>query len=323
MIMNKHLKRFFLIFCLAASAPMTVLGQQDPEFSQFMYNKLYYNPAYAGVEGLTRFDLLLRSKWTGYSSTFDGNGGAPTTEVLSISSPIFKINSGFGVYIMNDNLGNLNNLGFQASYAYHFQVKDAKLSVGLSGGFYAQSIDFSKYRPTDPNDPLIGEGKETNVKPDMGFGVHYQGKKLYLSVGAAHLLSPSFNFGSDNLRNTLEPNVTFMAGYDYNISYNIVLTPSLLVQTDFNKALINFGAIGTFNEKFWGGITYKYEESVAIILGIGLLKDNALEIGYAFDYIVHSQDAKQPTSNEIRLSYALPANPFGGKKVVRTPRFRH
>lgn len=318
-----RLYKIFICLSIFLGLGYTSNAQQDPEFSQFMFNKMYYNPAYAGVEGLTRFELLVRSKWTGYSSTFDGNGGAPTTEVLSISSPIFKINSGFGAYIINDNLGNLNNLGFQASYAYHLQLKEAKLSFGVSGGFYAQSIDFDKYRPSDPNDPLIGQGKETNVKPDLGAGIFFQGKKLYLSLGAAHLLSPSFSFGQDDLRNTLEPNVTFMGGYDYNISYNLLLTPSVLVQSDFNQYLVNVGAIATYNDKFWGGFTYKVQESVTLILGMGLLKDNSLHIGYAFDYIVHSQDAKQPTSNEIRLSYALPANPFGGKKVIRTPRFRH
>jgi type IX secretion system PorP/SprF family membrane protein len=316
-------KRLFIFISFLVTVNFGASAQQDPEFSQFMFNKMYYNPAYAGVEGLTRFNLLLRSKWTGYSSTFDGSGGAPTTEVLTISSPIYKIKSGFGAYILNDNLGNLNNLAFQASYAYHVAVKDAKLSFGVSAGFFSQSIDFDKYRPSDPNDPLIGEGKETNVKPDMGLGVFYQGKKLYLSASVAHLLSPSFNFGLDELRNTLEPTVTFMGGYDYNINYNLILTPSVLVQSDFNKVLLNLGVVGTYNDKFWGGITYKYQESVAIILGMGLLKDNSLHLGYGFDYIVHNQEAKQPTSNEIRLSYALPVNPFGGKKVVRTPRFRH
>ena len=317
------LKRIVVLLFFVVTLNFGVSAQQDPEFTQFMYNKMYYNPAYAGVEGLTRFNLMLRSKWTGYSSTFDGQGGAPTTEVLSISTPIFKIKSGFGAYVVNDNLGNLNNLGFQASYAYHVRLKEAKLSIGVSAGFFSQSIDFSKYRPSDPNDPLIGEGKETSVKPDLGFGIFYQGKKLYLSASAAHLLSPSFNFGTDDLRNTLEPNVTFMMGYDYAINYKVLITPSLLVVSDFNKFLINLGAVVTYNDKFWGGLTYKYQESVSVILGIGLLKDNSLEVGYGFDYIVHNQDAKQVTSNEIRLSYALPMNPFGGKKVVRTPRFRH
>ncbi|HHL51934.1 MAG TPA: type IX secretion system membrane protein PorP/SprF, partial [Flammeovirgaceae bacterium] len=99
--------------------------------------------------------------------------------------------------------------------------------------------------------------------------------------------------------------------------------PSLLVQSDFKKALINIGAIAELNEKFWGGLSYKYQESVAVILGMSLLKSKALEVGYGFDYIVHQQDAKQPTSHEIRLGYVLPVSSFGGRKVIRTPRFRH
>jgi hypothetical protein len=114
-----------------------------------------------------------------------------------------------------------------------------------------------------------------------------------------------------------------MSGYDYEISYNFVITPSVLIQSDFSKVLVNFGAIARYNDKFWGGLTYKYQESATIILGMSLLKSKSLEVGYGFDYIVHDQEAKQPTSHEIRLAYLLPVSTFGGKKVVRTPRFRH
>jgi type IX secretion system PorP/SprF family membrane protein len=314
---------FLWLFGLFFIVSTTVKAQQDPEFTQFMFNKMYYNPAYAGVRGVTEFNLLIRSKWTGYSSTFDGAGGAPNTQVFTMNSPIYTLKSGFGAYLINDNLGNLNNLSFMGAYAYHFAIKDAKLSLGVNAGFFSQSIDFSKYRPSDPSDPLIGSGKDTQVKFDMGVGAFYQAKKLYVSVSVNHLASPSFNFGIDNLRNALQPTLYVMSGYDYNVSYNLVITPSVLVQSDFTKTLVNIGAIAYYNDKFWGGITYKYLESATVILGMNLLKSKALEIGYGFDYIVHDQEAKQPTSHEIRLGYNLPVSTFGGKKVVRTPRFRH
>ena len=309
-----------LFFLLGNSS----FAQQDPEFTQFMFNKMYFNPAYAGVEGVTHFNLLLRSKWTGYASTFDGPGGAPTTQVFTVSSPIYKLKSGFGAYIMNDNLGNLNNLSMQGSYAYHIPVKESKLSIGVNLGFFAQSIDFSKYRPSDPNDPLLRIGvRETQVRFDMGVGAYFQAKKYYISASVNHLASPSFNFGIENLRNSLQPTLFVMGGYHYAVNYNITVTPSIMVQSDFKKALINFGAIAEFNDKFWGGVTYKFQESVAVILGMNLLKSKSLEVGYGFDYIVHDQEAKQPTSHEIRIGYLLPVNNFGGKKVIRTPRFRH
>jgi len=314
-------KKLLLLLSISLLLGKVTYAQLDTEFTQFMDNKMYYNPGYAGVEGLTRLSLMLRSKWTGYSGTFDA-GGAPTTEVLTMSVPIFKFNSGFGAYIINDHLGPINNLALKGSFAYHVAVKDAKLSFGVNAGFFSQSIDFDSYRPNDIGDPLILSGKQTQFKPDMGFGVFYQAKSFYGSLSVDHLLSPSLNYGSDELRNSLEPIAYIMAGYHYDITYNLELTPSLLVQSDFNNYLINFGAIITYNEKFWGGITYKYMESASVILGMSFLKSNAMQIGYGFDYIVHDQLAKQATSNEIRLSYALPINPFGSKKVVRTPRFR-
>ena len=319
MVLSRFLRLFGFFFLLSASAN----AQQDPEFTQFMFNKMYYNPAFAGVEGVTQFNLMVRSKWTGYASTFDGAGGAPNTQVFSINSPLYKLKSGFGAYLINDNLGNLNNLGFQGAYAYHIKVKESKLSLGVNMGFFSQSIDFSKYRPADPSDPLLGSGKDTQVRFDMGFGAYFQAKKFYVSASVNHLLSPSFNFGIENLRNALQPTLVFMGGYHYEVSYNLVITPSVLVQSDLEKVLINFGAIARYNDKFWGGITYKYQESAALILGMSLLKSKALEVGYGFDYIVHDQEAKQPTSHEIRLGYFLPVSTFGGKKVVRTPRFRH
>ena len=144
-----------------------------------MFNKMYYNPAYAGVEGITHFNLLIRSIWTGYTSTFDGAGGAPTTQVFTMSSPVYKLKSGFGAYIMNDNLGNLNNLSMQGSYAYHIPIKESKLSLGINLGFFSQSIDFSKYRPSDPNDPLLKTGRETQVRLDMGVGAYFQATKYH------------------------------------------------------------------------------------------------------------------------------------------------
>jgi len=319
MILRRLLRLFGFFIFISTS----VFAQQDPEFTQYMFNKMYYNPAYAGVEGITKFNLLIRSKWTGYASTFDGAGGAPNTQVFTVSSPLYKLKSGFGAYLINDNLGNLNNLSFQGSYAYHLPVKGGKLSIGANLGFFSQSIDFTKYRPSDPSDPLLGSGKDTQVRYDMGLGAFFQAKKFYVSASVTHILSPSFNFGINNLRNALQPTLFVMGGYHYEVSYNLIITPSLLVQSDFKKALINIGAVARYNDRFWGGISYKYQESAALILGMSLLKSKALEVGYGFDYIVHNQEAKQPTSHEIRLGYALPVNSFGGKKVIRTPRFRH
>ena len=108
-------------------------AQQDPQFSQYMFNSFYYNPAFAGSEGVTKITGLFRSQWLGYSPTY-GDGGAPTTQIFSIHTPVPKLKGGVGGYVVNDKLGPLNNFEAQLSYAYAINVKDAKLSFGLRAG---------------------------------------------------------------------------------------------------------------------------------------------------------------------------------------------
>src|SRR5260221_6935340 len=100
-------------------------GQQDPQFTQYMFNNIYYNPGFSGAEGVTKITALHRSQWLGYSFSFR-DCGAPNTQLLTFTTPIFKFNNGFRGYIFHDNLGPYNNLEAQASYAYHLDVKNSK-----------------------------------------------------------------------------------------------------------------------------------------------------------------------------------------------------
>ncbi|MDQ3535513.1 MAG: type IX secretion system membrane protein PorP/SprF, partial [Bacteroidota bacterium] len=132
-----------------------------------------------------------------------------------------------------------------------------------------------------------------------------------------------FDFGQETLRNPLENHMYFNAGYDIEYNYNLVLTPSVLIKTDLNTYSIEGGVMGTYNNKMWAGLNYRDGDSFIGIIGYALLKDNSLRAGYAFDLVVRAQDAKRPTSHEFLLSYTLPVVSAGGKKIVRTPRFRH
>jgi hypothetical protein len=101
------------------------------------------------------------------------------------------------------------------------------------------------------------------------------------------------------------------------------LRPSFIVKSDFNTYSFDVTLVGIYREKFWGGLSYRQSEAVIAMFGVSLLKDNSLQLGYALDYVIQAQAAKQKTSHEMMLSYTLPALSGGGKKVVRTPRFRH
>jgi len=287
-----------------------------------MFNTLYYNPGFAGVDGLTKFTAIHRSQWLGYQPSF-GGGGAPTTQILSMTAPIYKLNSGFGAYIVNDKLGPQNNLEAQASYAYHLGVKDSKISFGIRAGIYSQTVNFGQYRATDPNDPLLrSSGKESQIRPDLAAGVFFRKEKYYAGASFSHLIKSTFDFGLSQ-RNALKSHVYLTGGYFYDLNFDLRIQFMSLIKSDFTKTSIDVGGIAYFKDTMWGGLSFRQSEAAILMLGYSLLKDKSLKLGYALDYVVKDQKAKQPTSHEFMLSYELPVNPGSGKKVVRTPRYRH
>jgi len=322
-------RKIFYLFVFSGFYLLTsskAWAQQDPQFSMYMFNPIFYNPAYAGVEGVTKVIAVHRSQWLGYNPAFAASGGAPSTQTLAIQAPLFRFRSGVGLHITNDNLGPLNNLEVQASYAYHLAFKDAKMSFGIRLGIFSQAIDIGDYNPIDANDPIIlafEEGNDSQVRPDIAAGVFYQAKKFYVGISATHLTQAEFDFGQNVINNPLENHGYFTAGYNYEFNYKLVLTPSFIVRTDFNEYNFDLGFVGTYDDKFWGGLSYRQGEAAILMVGANLTKDKALGLGYAFDLVLVERDAKAATSHEFLISYKLPVTVSGGKKVVRTPRFRY
>jgi type IX secretion system PorP/SprF family membrane protein len=315
-------KKVYFLLLLTGVFFSDSFGQQDPQFTHYMFNTMFYNPGYAGVEGVTKLTAIHRSQWLGYEPTY-GGGGAPTTQIVSLSAPINKIKSGFGTYIVNDRLGPQNNLQVQASYAYHLALKDTKLSFGINTGIYSQTINFDQYRPIDPNDPLLkSSGKESQVRPDLGAGVFMQREKYYAGVSFSHLINSTFDFGLSQ-RNALETHMYITGGYYYQLNFDLRFQFSTLIKSDFTKTTVDLGGLAYYKDTMWGGLAFRQSEAAILMLGYSLLKDKSLKLGYGLDYVIKDQDAKQPTSHEFLLTYELPVNPASGKKVVRTPRYRH
>ena len=313
-------KRVFFSCLVLVGLTLESSGQQDPQFTQYMFNTIYYNPAFSGVEGVTKITALHRSQWLGYSSTFS-DGGAPTTQLITFTTPIFKLNSGFGGYITHDNLGPYNNMEAQASYAYHLGVKNSKLSFGLRTGIYSQTINNNYLRYVD-HETIFDGGSQSQIKPDMAVGVFWRKEKFYLGASFDHLTHASFDFGK-SVRNPLQTHLYITGGYMYEVNFDLKFQFNTLIQSDFVKTTFNVGALAYLKDTMWGGLSFRQGESMSLLLGYSFLKDKSLKLGYSLDYIVKDQAAKQPTSHEFMLIYELPANPGAGKKIVRTPRYRH
>lgn len=316
------LRRTFYTLAFVVSG-LASHAQQDPQFTQYMFNSLYVTPAFAGVEGVTQITAIHRSQWLGYESSFN-DGGAPTTQLISFTSPIYKLKSGFGAYFINDKLGPQNNVEGHAMYAYHLGVKDAKLSFGVKVGFYSQAINYDQYRAIHPEDPLLAgrAGKESQIRPDVGFGLFYRAEKFYLGAGINHLTRAEFDFGINQARNALENHLNFSGGYYYEVNFDLTLMPTALVKTDFKEYSFDLGVIATVKDKMWAGLSFRQSEAANVLLGYSFLKDQSLRLGYAIDIVVKDQEAKENFSHELMLSYQLPVYKTG-KKVVRTPRYRH
>lgn len=321
--MRSIVKRTLVLFAFFAISQ--AYAQQDAQFSQYLFNQLYLNPATAGInKEWTEVNFIHRSQWLGYSPTFD-QGGAPNTQVLSISTPLTKYRIGLGFHFVNDQLGPLRNNELQLSLAYHLPLpNDATLSFGARGGLYNHMVDFNQLRFVDPTDPLNIGGKQSEFSQDFAVGVHYRSKKYFGGVGINHLQRSSFSYGFDDLFfNALQRHMNVMAGVNFEINRYFTLTPSVLMKTDFNQWSVEGGIMGTYDEKINFGLSMRETEAAIAMIGLRLTKDNRLHLGYAFDYTLQARNAKEATSHEILLSYRLPVIKFYEPSVIRTPRFRH
>ena len=303
------------------------LAQQDPQFSLYMYNPLYYNPAAAGSEGVSRLQITQRTQYLGYQPTIASDGGAQSTQLLSFNMPLAKIKSGIGIYAFNDKLGAIINQAVQVSYAYRMTLKNGTLALGVQAGMYNRGINYGElFRARDPNDPGIPTGSVSQARPDFSAGVYYNTTDYWLGVSATHLNAARYTLITDRSTDPLDRNVNLTAGYRLSVG-SIDVQPSVLVQYStagrLKASTITANVIGTYDNRFWGGFGYRFGDALMVTGGINLTRNNALRVGYSLDIVTGRASIKSATSHELLLAYALPALDARKKPIVRTPRFRY
>jgi len=299
-------------------------AQQDAQFTQYMYNGLYYNPAFAGKETGYQFSALHRTQWLGYS-TAAGTGSGINTQLLTASGRITGTNLGFGLNFVNDDIGPTTNQEVNISLAYHLNIGRGVLSIGASGGFFSSNINYEVLNPVN-RDPLIpSTGTESQINFNLGGGLMYDHGNFYVGLSSRHINEPDFDFGEGAFGNQLVNHNYLLAGYRINPFGLLRFEPSFLLKSvGFNNFSYDVSVIATHNEKVSGGLAYRGEESVSVLLGYSLLRDNSMRLGYAFDLVVGGVEAKAPTSHEFMLTYRLPTVTRDLQRVIqRTPRFRY
>lgn len=322
------------LICISYAAT----AQQDAQFTQYMFNPLYWNPATAGND-LDNIDLTVihRSQWLGYSSTFD-DGVAPTTQAFTFSMPFprkeTKVDGnhfGLGVSFLHDQTGLFRNVEAQLALAYHYETKAGKLSFGLSSGFYNQSLDASNLRFVVPGDPVAPtDGTLSDMKADLNAGIYFNNARYYAGIAASGLLGSEFNFSptSDTTGSALAVHLNFMAGYHIDLSSTWRVTPSTIVKfaesdnISYEVSVLFTNHDGAF-DKFYAGLAYRDSEGPSLLAGIYLTENKNLRLGYAFDLVLQGENAKERTSHEIMLTYRMAPLVIVPPSIKRTPRFKH
>ncbi|MEJ5056311.1 PorP/SprF family type IX secretion system membrane protein [Sphingobacterium sp. MYb382] len=331
----------YAVFIVAGCLGLTkVKAQQSIQFTQYMFNSVSVNPAYAGYKEEWFAQAGLRSQWTGWE-------GAPKTGTVSIDGVVdpYSKRHGVGLNITADKLGVQSATSFYANYALRLQLDDddtKRLSLGIAGGFTQYSLDGNKIVTNDGNDQVLPEGMISDFVPDVRLGVYYYTPKWYAGVSVQDLFSGS-NSGSDyrfnqNITESLYRTIHsyFIAGAVFELQEGLHLRPSLLVKEDFKgPTALDVNAMFVFNRKFWIGAGYrtraklfnreyqsnsvnKLSSTNAITGIVQVYATDRFRIGYSYDVMLNKMSGNQGGTHEVTLGVT-----FGrqGAKQYLNPRF--
>jgi len=258
-------------------------AQQDAQYTQYMYNTMSVNPAYAGSRGQFSMAALYRSQWMGLE-------GAPETFTLNLHSPIRESRVGYGVSVVHDNIGDgvVQETYFDAVVSYTIPVsQDAKLSFGLKAGGSMLSLDFSGLRNFD-SEPVPSENIDNRFSPNFGLGVYYHTDRFYAGLSAPNLVQSEYFDNNQQDANDVQflsterINFYMITGYVFDLNYNLKFKPALLTKVVSGAPLqLDLSATFLFNEKFSFGAAYRWDAAISGLMGFQL--NQQLMIGLAYD----------------------------------------
>ncbi len=302
-------KLYFATF-IAVLSIFDVTAQQDPHYTQYMYNMNVINPAYAGSKENLSFGLLYRKQWVELED-------APTTFSFSGSTPVGK-NVGVGLSLISDEIGPVKEQNAYADFSYTLNLGgEHRLAFGLKAGATFHKVDFNKIRPTlpDPTDGVFGSNL-SNAYLNIGTGVFYYTDKYYLAFSVPNMLNAKhMDYDGRDYGNETQ-HYFLTGGYVFDLSPSVKFKPFAMMKSAFNAPTsLDVSTNFLFNEKFEIGATYRLEDSFGAMVNYAITP--SLRIGYAYDHIVSDLKVTTPSSHEVILLFDLNLP----KKVSRSPRF--
>lgn len=273
-------------------------AQQDPQFSQNMFNILAINPAYAGSEDNIVVSAINRQQWVGFDN-------APVTTVVNLSTPVHIAGTkhGLGLSVVRDELGLEKNTGIRFSYAYIKKLNKGSLHFGISVGFQNNALKGEWFIPEgdeftsaaeDLGSATIDEGK---MIFDPGLGIFYQSDNFYAGLSVSHVTEPTVSY-NESVETYLARHYYATAGYTVKLDETWEVIPSVFYKTDAVVSQIDINSLIRYNKKIWGGVSYRVDDAIVGMMGV--LFNNGIQIGYAYD-VSTSKIAKG--SHEFLLMY--------------------
>ena len=303
------MKKIYLIsFLLGIMLFHEANAQQDPQYTQYMYNMNVVNPAYAGSKESLSITALYRNQWSGFD-------GAPETFTFSAHSP-FGDKVGLGLSAIKDELGPISETNVFVDFSYTLQLSEMfKLALGVKAGATLHDVGLSNLELQDPSDPFF-QNNINNTYPNVGAGAFLYTENFYLGLSVPNLLN-SVHLDENGLKFGSETNHYFAtAGYVFQVSENVKLKPSVMVKSAFDAPISYDGNLNAlFYEKFEIGASYRLDDSFSGMVGFQATPN--IRIGYAYDSVMSDLDAVASASHEIILTFDL----FFNKRSLRSPRY--
>ena len=283
----------------------SVFSQFDAQLSQYMFHISSFNPAAVGEGNMIQITGQDRIQWVGMPN-------AGQTTIFSINSPlkIAKSMNGVGFTFLNDKVGLFTNQAAHLQYAYKKKLGTNVLSIGADLGFVSigfngdsvRKIPIGDYHDIE-GDPVIPKNNVTGMSLDINVGAFYTTPIYYAGLSYSHLNSPTVNWG-DSLKFKPGGTLYLTGGGTIQMSDpKFVLKPSTLIKTDFSSLQVDLSARLEYNNKYWGGLSYRLQDAVVVLAGINI--SGGLSVGYSYDLPTSKIISVSSGSHEILVMYSF------------------
>jgi type IX secretion system PorP/SprF family membrane protein len=294
-----------LVFLVNAS------GQHSPLTSQYLFNGLVINPAYAGSRDAMAINLTHRQQWVGFE-------GAPVTQTLSIHSPVAKRKIGLGLMILNDRIGVSQQTGVFTSYAYRIRTAKGKLSLGLGAGATLLRANWTDVALQQPNDQVFSADTQHGLRPNFSAGTYYYTKTWFFGASLPFVLLHQYNPEASGyvLREAeLDAQPMLTGGALFVLTRSMKLKPSTLLRYRPESGLqMDLSANLILQDKVWFGASYRSGDAVSG--SINVLPTAQWRLGYAYDLGVSALRTYHHGTHELMVQYE-----FGYRIRVKDPRY--